>query len=190
MTRFFSTFGTAARLAVVALFAGAVLAAPAARAQTFTESFTGLGVNSNDPIQIEARELEVRDKERVAIFRGDVNVRQQNAVLKAQNLKVFYTGGAGAKGGAQDISKLEAGGKVYVSSGDQVATGDKAVFDLKAEQLTVTGNVVLSKGPNVIQGEILEIDMKTGQAKFRSPSRIRMLIQPKSLGKEKTPPGN
>jgi len=155
------------------------LAAPAA-AQTFSESFTGLGANSKDPIQIDARELEVRDKEHVAIFKGDVNVRQKNALLKAQHLKVFYTGGAGAAG--QDISRIEAGGKVYVSSGDQVATGDKAVFDMKAEMLTVTGNVVLSKGPNVIQGEKLEIDLKTGQATFRSPSRIRMLIQPKSLG--------
>lgn len=166
-----------ARLSVLAILA---LSIAGAQAQTFSDSFTGLGANSKDPIQIEARELEVRDKDRVAIFKGDVNVRQKNAVLKAQHLKVFYTGGAG--GANQDISRLEAGGKVYVSSGDQVATGDKAVFDMKAERLTVTGNVVLSKGSNVIQGEKLEIDLKTGKAKFRSPSRIRMLIQPKSLG--------
>ena len=152
----------------------------AASAQTFSDSFTGLGANSKDPIQIDARELEVRDKERVAIFKGDVNVRQNNALLKAQRIKVFYTGGAGA--GAQDISRIEAGGKVFVSSGDQVATGDRAVFDMKKEQLTVTGKVVLSRGANVIEGERLEIDLKTGKARFRSPSRIRMLIQPKSLG--------
>ncbi len=158
---------------------GLALTVPAS-AQTFSDSFTGLGANSKDPIQIEARELEVRDKERVAIFKGDVNVRQKNAVLKAQHLKVYYVGGAGAA--SQDISRLEAGGKVYVSSGDQVATGDRAVFDMKAERLTVTGNVVLSKGTNVIQGEKLEIDLKTGKARFRSPSRVRMLIQPKSLG--------
>lgn len=171
------------RAAVLAL-AATVMVGAGARAQTFEESFAGLGANSKDPIQIEANELEVRDKDRVAILKGNVNVRQKNAVLKAQTIKVFYEGKAGS--GNQDISRLVAGGKVVVTSGDQTATGDAAEFDMKAQRLVMTGQVVLSKGNNVVTGERLEINLKTGEARFRGTSRVRMLIEPKSL-QQKSP---
>ncbi len=150
------------------------------QAQTFQESFAGLGANAKDPIQIEADELEVRDKENVAILKGNVNVRQKNAVLKAQTIRVYYEGRPGTQN--QDISRLVAGGRVVVTSGDQTATGDAAEFDMRAQKLIMTGHeVVLSKGNNVVTGQRLEIDLKTGEAKFRGKSRVRMLIEPKSL---------
>ena len=45
---------------------------------------------------------------------------------------------------------MEATGTVYVNSGNQTVTGTQAVVDNKAQTITLTGNVVLSQGKNVI----------------------------------------
>jgi lipopolysaccharide export system protein LptA len=155
-------------------------------AQTFSDSFAGFGSNNKEPIQIEAEELEVEDKSSVATFSGDVVVIQGETQLKTQRLRVFYDGEAG---GAvqQDISRLEAYGSVYISSKDQTATGDRASFDMKRQIMVMTGKeVVLSQGPNVVVGNRLTVNLKTGKADLQAPKsgRVKVLIQPKSLEKE------
>jgi lipopolysaccharide export system protein LptA len=165
----------------------AVLAAATlpAGAQTFSDAFAGFGSNDREPIQIEAKELQVQDKNQSAVFSGDVVVTQGNAVLKTQRLLVRYDGTA-TGGVNQKISSLEASGRVYISSQDQTATGDQASFDMKAQRMVMTGKqVVLSQGPNVIVGNKLTVNLKTGQADLEAPKsgRVKVLIQPNSMPK-------
>ena len=74
---------------------------------------------------------------------------------------------------------------------DQNASGDLGVYDLKTKTITLSGNVVVSQGPNVIHGEKVVVDMVTGNARVESgssnggtgagaagPGRVRALIQP------------
>lgn len=143
------------------------------------KAFEGLGVSSNDPIQFEAESLEVREQDRMAIFSGNVVVRQNDTVLKTATLTVTYAGEANTTG-AQQVKKLEAAGSVFVTSGPQTASGDNAVFDTEANTIVVTGNVVLTQGANVIRGPKLTIDINSGQAKMAG-GRVQMLIEPKSL---------
>lgn len=159
------------------------LSALPAGAQTFSNAFAGFGSNSQDPIQIEARELEVEDKSNSATFSGDVVVSQGQTQLKTQRLRVYYSGSA-ADGVQQSISRLEASGRVYISSKDQTATGDQASFDMKRQIMVMTGKeVVLSQGPNVVVGNRLTINLKTGKADLEAPKsgRVKVLIQPNSL---------
>ncbi len=167
------------------------LAAPAA-AQTFSDAFAGFGNNDEEPIQIEAEELEVQDKTNSAVFSGDVVVTQGNATMKTQRLIVTYDGKAGAntEGVQQRIKRLEAAGRVYISARDQTATGDQASFDMDRQVMVMTGReVVLSQGPNVVVGSRLTVDLKTGKADLEAPKsgRVKVLIQPNSL---KNAPGN
>lgn len=161
------------------------------QAQTFSNAFAGFGSNSKQPIQIEARELEVEDKSNSATFKGDVVVSQGDTRLKTQRLRVYYDGSAG---GAvqQRISRLEASGRVYISAKDQTATGDRASFDMNRQLMVMTGKeVVLSQGPNVVVGKRLTVDLKTGKANLQGKTtagssgsgRVKVLIQPKSLEK-------
>jgi lipopolysaccharide export system protein LptA len=143
------------------------------------KAFEGLGVSSSDPIQFEAEQLEVREQDRVAIFSGNVVVRQKDTVLKTARLTVTYAG-EDATAGAQQVKKLEADGSVLVTSGPQTASGDAAVFDTEANTIVVTGNVVLTQGANVIRGPRLVIDIDSGQARMTG-GRVQMLIEPKSL---------
>ena len=164
------------------------------------------GQDKDQPVQIEAASLEVRDKNKTATFSGDVQVVQGDTTMKCQKLVVFYGqevgiahGGAPAPDakpaptsalpgpkGAQNIRRIEARGGVTVITKDQNASGDLGVYDLIAKTITLTGNVVVSQGQNVIHGERVVVDTVSGNARVESnnqggggtPSRVRALIQP------------
>ena len=162
------------------------------------------GQDKDQPVQIEAASLEVRDKNKTATFAGDVQVVQGDTTMKCQKLVVFYgqevgiaQGGApapdakpapalGGPKSAQNIRRIEARGGVTVITKDQNASGDLGVYDLIAKTITLTGNVVVSQGQNVINGERVVVDTATGNARVESnnqgggatPSRVRALIQP------------
>ncbi|HEV7286452.1 MULTISPECIES: LptA/OstA family protein [Kaistia] len=84
--------------------------------------------------------------------------------------------------GAGSFTRIEASGKVYVNSGAQTATGDTAVVDMVGKLVTLSGNVVLSQGPNVITGNKLTWDMTTGRARVdqKPGARIRGIFTPGS----------
>jgi lipopolysaccharide export system protein LptA len=191
---------------MIALVAPGLAAAQTARpaAAPPVQSLLQGGQDKDQPVQIEAASLEVRDKSKMATFSGDVQVVQGDTTMKCQKLVVFYgqevgiaqaaapapdakpaPAPAGPKG-AQNIRRIEARGGVTVITKDQNASGDLGVYDLIAKTITLTGNVVVSQGQNVIHGERVVVDTVTGNARVESnnqgggttPSRVRALIQP------------
>jgi lipopolysaccharide export system protein LptA len=149
------------------------------------KTYQGLGMSSDQPIQFESESLEVRDQEHMAVFSGHVIVHQGATVLKADTLNVYYQGSATeaaapAGQGTQQVKRLEANGNVLVTSGEQTASGNAAVFDTTLNTIVLTGNVVLTQGDNVIRGPRLVINVETSQAKMEG-GRVQMLITPKSL---------
>jgi lipopolysaccharide export system protein LptA len=201
----------------IALVAAAVSAPAFAQAPrpAATSPFQNLGQGQSQqqPVQIEAATLEVHDKTKTATFSGNVQVVQGDTTMKCQSLIVFYgpeAGGnatstpvtaatakpaagpaAGMPQGSQSIRRIEARGGVTVLTKDQNASGDLGVYDLKSRTITLSGNVVVSQGQNVIHGERVVVDTVTGNARVESgssnggagagapgPGRVRALIQP------------
>ncbi|WP_310618560.1 lipopolysaccharide transport periplasmic protein LptA [Flexibacterium corallicola] len=162
------------------------------QAQTFSDSFAGFGSNSKEPIEIQAANLQVQDKQKSATFTGNVVVTQGESRLKADKLIVYYSGSMATTGEdteavQQSISRIEADGNVLISSEDQVATGDEASFDMGKEIMIMTGKkVVLSQGPNVVVGSQLVVNLKTGKVDLKSPQtgRVKLLLQPNSFQKQ------
>lgn len=183
---------TFACLGLLAAFVASGLGLLPAAAQTFSDSFAGFGSNDKEPIQIEAKELNVEDKNRTAEFIGDVVVRQGDATLKTQRLRIRYAGSAGGGAPVQSrISRMEASGTVLISSRDQTATGDSATFDMERQVLVLSGKeVILSQGPNVVVGSRLTVNLKTGKVDLEAPQqgRVKVLITPNSFkdGGQKT----
>lgn len=147
----------------------------------------GFSKSRDKPVHIEAATLEVRDKDRMATFTGNVHVVQGDTTMRCKVLVVYYDNDtpAGAKsspgaGGQQQISRLEAKGGVVVTQPEQTATGDTGHFDMKSNTITLLGNVVVSQGGNVVRGERLVVDMTTGVSKVdagASRGPVRMLIE-------------
>ncbi len=164
---------------------GVVLAASSAGAQE-TAPATGFQA-SDEPIEIVADELEVRQNEGLAVFRGDVDAVQGELRLTADVLNVYYGGDSGAGGGAGleggDIERVEAVGNVVVRSATDVATGQEGTYDVAAQRITLTGDVVLTREENVLRGNRLEVDLESGVSTMQAAGesgRVRALFVPQS----------
>lgn len=207
MSRFRSSSGRRRRavLGVAACAAGlAWLATGAAFAQSTMQgvpnAMQGFSQNRDQPIQIEAASLEMRDKKKEATFAGNVKVIQGDTTMTSKTLVVFYESGGGDKppapqpaakgakgapmqsaqpgpGGSSSIKRLEARGNVVVTQKDQVVTGETAVFDTKTNLITMLGGVVLTQCKNVLRGDRLMVDMTTGVSRVESDSgRVQALL--------------
>ena len=194
-----------------AAIALALLAAGDARAQGamsgVPNAMQGFTQNRDQPIQIEAASLEMRDKKKEATFSGHVKVVQGDTTMTAKSLVVFYDSGPeapaspqpaapkGAKsasmqsatpgpGGSSSIRRLEARGSVVVTQKDQVVTGETAIFDPRANLITMAGGVVLTQCKNVLKGDRLKVDMTTGVSRVESDTnKVQgMFIQGENCG--------
>ncbi len=165
----------------------------------------GFTQNRDQPIQIEAARLEVRDKKQQATFSGNVKVIQGDTTMTSKTLDVFYESkdegktpapaGKTAKSapmqqatpgptGSSSIKRLEAKGNVVVTQKDQVVTGESAVFDTKANQMTMLGGVVLTQCQNVMKGDRLTVDMTTGVSRVDSDSGKVIALLPQNGGND------
>lgn len=180
--------------AAVAVVSTLAIAAPPAAAQTQAQqnkgppnALQGFSQNRDEPVHIESETLEVRDKEKVATFSGDVRVKQGDTNMRSRSLVVFYEQEGGAQpgaqsggkpmraaasspGGSQKIRRLEARGDVIVTQKDQTATGETGIFDMKTNTVTLNGNVIMTQGKNVLRGDKLVVDLTTGVSRVESGS--------------------
>lgn len=168
------------RRGCIAALALALALAPAGPALAQAPGFGAVG--GDGPIEIAADELEVRQDEGRAIFRGDVDAVQGELRLTADALEVFYGQGGTAEG---EIERIVATGAVVVRSRGDVARGDEGVYDLATRTITLTGDVVLTRDENVLRGSRLEVDVASGVATMRAGEgggRVRALFRPSADG--------
>ncbi|KYK46741.1 LptA/OstA family protein [Bradyrhizobium sp. 191] len=170
--------------------------------QGVPNAMQGFSQNRDQPIQIEAASLEMRDKKKEATFAGNVKVVQGDTTMTSKTLVVFYDSGdkpaapqpapKGTKsapmqsatpgpGGSSSIKRLEARGNVVVTQKDQVVTGETAVFDTRTNLITMLGGaggqVVLTQCKNVLRGDRLMVDMTTGVSRVESDNgRVQALL--------------
>ncbi|KAA6205448.1 MAG: LPS ABC transporter substrate-binding protein LptA [Candidatus Tokpelaia sp.] len=164
--------------------------------QAFAQN-VNFGINlsgGKEPVKIDADEMEMHDKDGMAILTGNVSVAQGDRILRAGKMIVYYnkTGAAeeaeeetryGEKAnkkagmrqanslGASGIDRLEVSDKVYIKNGRQIAVGDKGVFNAGNNIMVLTGaKIVLTDGDNVATGCKLTAHMDSGKAFLESCS--------------------
>ena len=144
----------------------------------------------------------MRDKKKEATFAGNVKVVQGDTTMTSKMLVAFYDSGPapaasrGSKsgsmqsatpgpGGSSSIRRLEARGSVVVTQKDQVVTGETAVFDTRANLITMTGGaagVVLTQCKNVLKGDRLKVDMTTGVSRVEADGKVHVMIEQSGQG--------
>lgn len=167
--------------------------------------------NRNQPIEINADRLEVQQDKQIAIFTGNVDATQGDFKMKADQLKVFYreqqqqtqrpaTAKPGdipqrpaARPAAQQndnpmggsIQRIEATGKVFLSSPQETASGDTGVYDVDKQTFRLDGQkVVLTRGPSVLNCGWVITNMDTGVSRCEggaggsTPGRVRGIFMP------------
>jgi lipopolysaccharide export system protein LptA len=151
---------------------------------------------SGGPVDIESDQLQVIDAERKAVFSGNVDAQQGDARLKSRVLTVYFANAA-EKPGAQttgealgasfgEIERLIADGDVLYLTASERARGDYGVYEMKTDTITLTGNVIVTRGDNVIKGDKMTIEVASGKTTITSsaqaaggkkPPRVRGVFQ-------------
>jgi lipopolysaccharide export system protein LptA len=156
----------------LALSAALVLGTVAgANAQTAAMSgvpnaMQGFSQNRDQPIQIEAASLEMRDKKKEATFAGNVKVVQGDTTMTSKSLVVFYDSGAGqatpAPSNATPNANANANAKAAAAKSapmQAAAPGPGGASSIK--RLEARGNVVVTQKDQVVTGESAIFDTKT-----------------------------
>jgi lipopolysaccharide export system protein LptA len=210
--RLFVLGGLAAVLAVIGLLAAAHAQPQKSQekapvSQGVPNALQGFSQNRDEPMKIQADKLEVHDKDKVATFTGNVHVTQGDTDLRSRVLVVFYvdanagkpgaTPVAGAKatslgaGDQQQVRRIEASGGVRVTQKDQIAVGDNGIFDVQSNTVTLTGNVVVTRGKDVVRGQRLVVDLTSGVSRIEPAAggQVESLFQSAPRNDSSPPPG-
>lgn len=146
-----------------------LLAWPAAAQQTAT--FGGLKADTRLPVEVSADALAVNQADGSATFTGNVLIGQGEMRLSAPEVRVIYAGENQSR-----IRSLTAAGGVTLVSGEDAAEAREAVYEVEAGLVTLTGDVVLTRGQNVLAGERMVVDLGAGTASVEG--RVRSVFQP------------
>ncbi len=136
----------------------------------------GLFADKDKPVEITADRMEFRRKQSTIVYKGNVLVVRDGVKIASDVLMARYD----AKGGV--LTSVVAEGKVRVSQGGRVMTGDKAVFDGADETITVSGNTVVRDGNSSISGSRITIYVNEDRSVVEnSEGRVKAVIFPGQL---------
>ncbi|WP_159011176.1 LptA/OstA family protein [Bradyrhizobium sp. S69] len=151
---------------LLALFAAREAAAQST-VQGVPNAMQGFSQNRDQPIQIEAATLEMRDKKKEATFSGNVKVIQGDTTMTSKTLVVFYesssatpAAGTPANGApAAPPANAKAAPPAKGAPIPAAAPGPGGASSIK--RLEARGNVVVTQKDQVVTGETAVFDTKT-----------------------------
>ncbi|WP_072247629.1 LptA/OstA family protein [Roseibaca calidilacus] len=144
--------------------------APMAVAQGTSLSFEGLNAVRGKPVEVRSDKLTVDNSSGTTTFSGNAVLGQGDMRLAAQTITVVYIRGDDTR-----ISRLEASGGVTLVTAVEAAEALEAVYDIDAGTVRMTGSVILTQGPNVLSGDRLTVNLRSGQGQL--DGRVRTIIQ-------------
>ena len=135
------------------------------------------------PIQVEADRGEVLERQKRAIYTGNVDVTQGDARLRADKVTVVYDGqtDSTASGtGFGDLTAIIAEGEVFYVTPDLKARGNKGTYDAMTEVIRLEGDVIITRGDDVARGEHLELYLRDGRSVLGDAEggRIKTVLTP------------
>ena len=149
---------------IVAVLAALIASTVPAAAQTAT-TFGGLKADVKAPVEVSSDALSVNQADGSATFTGNVVIGQGTMRLSAAEVKVVYAGQ-----GQNRIQSLTATG------GEYAAEAKQAVYEVEAGEVTLTGDVIVTRGENVLSGERMVVDLAKGTAAVEG--RVRSVFRP------------
>jgi lipopolysaccharide export system protein LptA len=145
---------------------------------------------SDAPIRITAKASEYLQNEGRGVWTGDVVATRGDARITTDKLTAICVKSAPAADGnasCDDIEQLIAEGNVLYTAPDVKIRGDKAVYQYGAGIITVTGDVISSRGDEgVVRGKEIVYNIDEGKVRITAGNdRVLSIITPK---KKDAPP--
>lgn len=130
-------------------------------------------------VDIESNEMEILETNKTAIFRGDVIAKRPKDTIRCEEMLVTYKDVPQQNGSTStEVEKIDCTGSVKIKTETQDITGNKAIFLLLKDELTVTGNVTVLQDKTVLKGPQLYVDLKTKRTRMAG-GRVKGKFVPK-----------
>ncbi|MEL7460459.1 MAG: LptA/OstA family protein [Pseudomonadota bacterium] len=155
-------------------FAALCLVPQAVLAQSANVALGGVAFDNSAPIEVSADNLSVDQNDGAAVFEGNVIVAQGELRLAAEFIRVEYATDADGNR-TPSIGQVKASGGVTFVNGGDAAEASDAVYTVESGALILTGDVLLTQGPNAITGDRLVVDLDAGTG--RMEGRVRTVFQ-------------
>jgi len=117
-------------------------------------------------ISINSDTMEYDNRANKGIFKGNVVARQDDIVMFANSMHVYYSDGGG-------LSRVDAQGNVRVVQGDRIATGSSIIFNNATQTIVATGSPRVWQGDNVVHGTKITVYLKEERTVVESDSNSR-----------------
>ena len=113
--------------------------------------------SSDEPIDITSEEAEFQDN--LAVWNGNVRVVQGEAILTAERIEATLSDNS-------EFETVTALGTVRYSNGSEAITGERAFFDNRERTITISENVIVTQGQQVMSAGAVTYWIDTGKVKF------------------------
>ena len=139
-------------------------------------------------ITIEADRMESLQKENAVSFIGNVEAKQGDFFLNADNMTIYYFSTGTKKddpsGLSKNVKKLSAHGNVTLSKKELTASGDRVDYFAQEQKVIITGNTKVLRDNNIITGEKIVLYLDEGKSIVESEPgnghRVKANINPGS----------
>ena len=146
--------------------------------QALADDLTGK-IDRQAEVRVVADRMEADSNNNKVVFLGNVRASQNDVVIYAQKVTIFYL--RGEEGKANGIERAEIEGDVRIVQTERMATAEKALFLNQERQIILSGHAEVHQADNVVKGDeiIYFLDEERSVVKGTSESRVKAVIKPK-----------
>ncbi len=112
-------------------------------------------LDSAAPITVEADKMTSAKQSNAVVFSGDVDVRQGEFRIRADEMTVYYSPKKRDDDGEkipQQVEKMVTTGNVEITQGSWIGTAEKGIYLAEKQQIHLVGKATASEGPNIVRG--------------------------------------
>ena len=144
------------------------------------------GASAKDPYTVDAGKLDYLEKDGKLVYSGDVIATQGATKVKGSTMTIYLDRGAG--GGDRQVRRIEVRGPVTVVQNGKIGVGDSGLYDKTENKWYLLGNVTLTEGTDVTQGDKLIYDLGNSTALVDAgrQGRVKSIFTPKDTTKDTT----
>ena len=147
-----------------------------------------LRAHKGGPINIEADRMESNQEKNIVYFSGNVEARQGDLTILADNMTVHYTNVAGGKEkdipSVQAVENIVSEGNVRMKRENWTASSDHMEYHERERKVILTGNTKVWQNNNMVTGDRIELYLDEGRSVVErgteSQERVKAFFYPEA----------
>lgn len=120
-------------------------------------------LEASDLVVTAAQNLEYWQAKNLAVARGAAVAKSQDRRIAADVLSAYVEP---SETGESELRRVEAFGRVVITTAENRASGDEAVYDARSGVATLCGDVEIRRGSSSLRGRCAEVDLNTGVSRL------------------------